>query len=151
MHRAIAFLVTALFGSFALLFGALTSLALATALIDGVANKESFFAFSMYIAAPVLAGLSAFTVWRNMAWAKWPLLGLSLLCLIRLPSIAQEVISLYRHYTSPPQGAYIVLSHQQFLDALANLVFAPAAYSVICLASTIWSFIYFKQPRNSKP
>ncbi|MDE1999431.1 MAG: hypothetical protein KGI52_10935 [Burkholderiales bacterium] len=150
MHKAIAFIVIALFGSFALLFGSLTSWALATSFIDGVVNKESFVAFALYISAPALAGLSAFWVWRNIAWAKWTLLGLSLLCLIRLPLIAPDVIGLYRHYTSPPQGAYIVLSHDQFLDAISRLLFAPALYTAISLASTIWAFICFKQPQNSK-
>jgi hypothetical protein len=150
MHKAIAIVVIALFGGFALLFGSLTILALGTVLIDHAANEESFFAFALYMIAPTLAGLSAFGVWRNKSWAKWTLLGISLLCLVRLPLIAPDVVALYRHYASPPPGAYIVLSHQQFVDALSRLLFTPALFTVISLASTIWSFIYFKQRRKLK-
>jgi hypothetical protein len=150
MHKAIAFVVIALFGGFALLFGSLTTMALGTALVDGAANRESFAAFALYIISPTLAGLSAFGVWRKKSWAKWALLGISLLCLIQLPLIAPDVVALYRHYTSPPQGAYIVLSQQQFLEILSSLLFAPALFTFISLASTIWAFIYFKNHQQFK-
>lgn len=81
------------------------------------------------------------------AWSRW----LYLLCaclatgllLRHIPSVA----ALYRHYSNPPEGAYIVLSREEFVSILVRYDAPALGFFAAAVLSTVLVFRHFRLAR----
>jgi hypothetical protein len=136
--------VAALYGAASLPLAFVGLLALASTLSmrreDLSILPPTLLAASAYLFLAGVFAAAGFGLFRERRWARWPFLAIAFLAVLLAMQATPMAWEAYEHFRSPPEGAYKILSGQEFLDLLAKC-YAPSVVSAfVCVFSAVFVF-----------
>jgi hypothetical protein len=144
MHHLVAKLVSALYciaGVLVLLAGLLVTLSNWSS--SSPSASVAFAAICLVLGGtPLLAGLG---LWRQQAWSRWFFLASALLVALPVVRSIPQTQELYRHFTHPVEGAYVVLTKEEFTGLFAQFFLQPFLVAVAAAVLAAFVFKHFRR------